>query len=110
MPLELREADLASPTGNLEQAARRARLAFFREMIEAGTVHRVAVGHTRSDQAETVLFRFLRGAATAGLAGIRPITADGIVRPLLSIERAEVEQFLRERGIPWRDDSSKEYP
>ena len=70
----------------------------------------MAVGHTRSDQAETVLFRFLRGAATAGLAGIRPITADGIVRPLLSIERAEVEQFLREHGIPWRDDSTNASP
>ena len=53
-----------------------------------------------------MLFRFLRGAGTAGLAGIRPVTDDGIVRPLLEIDRAEVEQFLRERGIAWRDDST----
>jgi tRNA(Ile)-lysidine synthase len=64
------------------------------------------LGHTQSDQAETVLFRFLRGSGTAGLAGIRPITNDGFVRPLIAIERAGVEQFLRDRKIAWREDSS----
>jgi tRNA(Ile)-lysidine synthase len=91
---------------NLEQAARDARLDFFRGLIETATVDRVATGHTRSDQAETVLFRLLRGAGTAGLAGIRPVTNDGIVRPLLEVDRVEVEQFLRDRGFSWRDDSS----
>lgn len=92
--------------GNLEQAARRARLEFFRGLIESGAVDRIAVGHTRSDQAETVLFRFLRGAGTAGLAGIRPVTSSGIVRPLLDIDRADVEAYLRQRGIAWRQDST----
>jgi len=112
LPFELREACVAAlcqETGdNLEQASRAARLDFFRSLIEARTVDRVATGHTRSDQAETVLFRFLRGAGTAGLSGIRPVTGEGIVRPLLEIERAEVEQYLRERGIPWRTDSSND--
>jgi tRNA(Ile)-lysidine synthase len=103
---EVRETDLRSAAGNLEQAARQARLAFFTDVISTGTVHRVALGHTRSDQAETVLFRFLRGAGTAGLAGIRPVTTTGLVRPLLEIDRTEVEQFLRERSIPWREDST----
>jgi len=66
----------------------------------------VALGHTRSDQAETVLFRFLRGAGTAGLAGIRPMTGDGMVRPLLEVTRSETEAFLRARGIAWREDST----
>ena len=104
LPFCLRELDL--PTGNVEQEARRARLAFFHEQIAAGSADRVALGHTRSDQAETVLFRFLRGSGTAGLSGIRPITAEGLVRPLIEIERAEVERFLRERGIAWREDST----
>jgi tRNA(Ile)-lysidine synthase len=102
LPLELREASL--PPGNLEQAGRNARRAFFAEVMQ--TVDRVAVAHTRSDQAETVLFRFLRGAGTAGLAGIRPVTDEGIVRPLLDVDRAEVLEFLRARGIAWREDSS----
>jgi tRNA(Ile)-lysidine synthase len=93
-------------TENLEQAAREARLAFYRRAIDSGLVHRVATGHTRNDQAETVLFRFLRGAGTAGLAGIRPVTDDGIVRPLLGVTRLQAEQFLRERGACWRDDST----
>ncbi len=67
---------------------------------------RVALGHTRSDQAETVLFRFLRGSGTAGLAGIRPVTSRGLVRPLIEIERSQVAQFLLERGLAWREDSS----
>jgi tRNA(Ile)-lysidine synthase len=53
-----------------------------------------------------VLFRFLRGAGTAGLAGIRPVTSTGIVRPLIDVDRDEIEAFLRERGIAWREDSS----
>ena len=55
--------------GNLEQTARRVRLEFFLGLIRAGELDRIALGHTRSDQAETVLFRILRGAGTAGLAG-----------------------------------------
>jgi tRNA(Ile)-lysidine synthase len=101
-----READ----SSNLEEAARDARLAFFAEVMASGAVDRVAVGHTRRDQAETVLFRFLRGAGTAGLAGIRPVTSTGIVRPLIGIDRDEVEAFLRERGIAWREDSSNLSP
>ena len=106
LPCTMREANFADSIGNLEQEAREARLAFFREMISSGLVDRVALGHTRSDQAETVLFRFLRGSGTAGLAGIRPVTADGIVRPLFDVERTDVEGFLRERSISWREDST----
>ena len=52
------------------------------------------------------LLRFLRGSGTAGLAGIRPVTSDGFVRPLLAVDRADVELYLRERAIPWREDAS----
>ncbi len=110
LPSVIERVDLRSRPGNLEQNARRARLDFFRRQIAGGVCDRVALGHTRSDQAETVLFRFLRGAAGPGLAGIRPVTATGIVRPLLEIDRAEVEQFLTERRIEWRDDSSNRDP
>jgi tRNA(Ile)-lysidine synthase len=91
---------------NLEEAARAARLDFFRAAIAEGFADRAALGHTRSDQAETVLFRLLRGAGGAGLAGIRPVTPAGIVRPLIAVERAAVEGFLKERGLAWREDSS----
>jgi tRNA(Ile)-lysidine synthase len=106
LPASVRTVDIAASDDNLEQAARHVRLAFFREQLASTDTTRIATGHTRNDQAETVLFRFLRGSGGAGLAAIRPITADGLVRPLLDVSRAEVEQYLRERGIPWREDSS----
>jgi tRNA(Ile)-lysidine synthase len=110
LPFELGETDVAAlcheEGENLEQAARAARLAFFRRFLDSDALDRVAVGHTRSDQAETVLFRFLRGSGSAGLAGIRPVTHDGIVRPLLDLERASVAEYLQARGIAWRHDST----
>jgi tRNA(Ile)-lysidine synthase len=91
---------------NFEQAARNARREFFTEFINSGAINRVALGHTRSDQAETVLFRILRGTGTAGLSGIRPATSTGFVRPLLGVDRSEAVEWLRARGIEWREDSS----
>jgi tRNA(Ile)-lysidine synthase len=109
-PFELREVEVAAEPGNLEQAARRARRRFFLEAISSGRVERVALGHTRDDQAETVLDRFLRGSGTAGLAGMRPRSREGLVRPLLFATRAEVERYLRSRGIGWREDSTNRDP
>ena len=91
--------------GNREQAARNARYRWFRQLISQGTVRQVATAHTEDDQAETVLFRFLRGSGTAGLSGIRAHT-QGIVRPLLGASRASLRQYLTARGIVWREDSS----
>src|ERR1039457_5727380 len=106
LPFTLHNLDLSNSPGNLEQSARDARLAFFHQRLASGLASRVALGHTRSDQAETVLFRFLRGSGAAGLAAIRPVTREGIVRPLIEIERPEIVGFLRNRGIPWREDST----
>src|ERR1035437_2711869 len=104
LPFTLHGLDLATAPGNLEQSARNARLAFFHEVLARGLATRIALGHTRSDQAETVLFRFLRGSGATGLAAIRPVTDRGIVRPLIDIERPEIVAFLQERGIAWRED------
>lgn len=92
--------------GNLEEAARRARQALFAEARQALSLDCAATGHTRSDQAETVLFRFLRGSGSAGLAGILPVTAERIVRPLIEIGGHETRAFLGAWGIEAREDSS----
>ena len=104
--LELYSIDGVCDAGNLEQAARRIRREFFHDLIRRGLADRIALGHTRDDQAETVLFRMLRGSGLAGLAGILPVTAEGLCRPLLGVTRSEVEAYLRQRGIPWREDAS----
>jgi tRNA(Ile)-lysidine synthase len=106
LPFYRAEGDVAAVKDNLEQAARLARRRFFADLMATGKVDCVALGHTRDDQAETVLFRFLRGAGLAGLAGIYPATTDGYIRPLIDVTRAEVEAFLRARGIAWREDST----
>jgi tRNA(Ile)-lysidine synthase len=93
--------------GNIEQQARNARREFFlRAMRTAGVVDRIALGHTRSDQAETVLFRLLRGSGLTGLAGMRISTPEGFIRPLLTSSREEVRMWATEQGIAWREDSS----
>jgi len=99
-------APVHGQAGNLENRLRRARREFFSSLIRQDAGSCVALGHTRDDQAETVLFRLLRGSGLAGLAGILPATAEGVVRPLLGSTRAQAEQFLLARGIAWRQDSS----
>lgn len=92
--------------GGVEQGARNARLAFFHALLKDGLAEKVATGHTLSDQAETVLLRLLRGAGSGGLAAIVPRTAEGLIRPLLGIHRAEAEEWLRSRGLGWRIDET----
>src|SRR5438477_6211336 len=93
-------------TGNTEQEARRFRYDFFTQHIAAGHCDAVATGHTLDDQAETVLYRFLRGAGTAGLSGIRPTIDNAFIRPLINLRREEIRAWLRQRSIPWREDES----
>ncbi len=96
----------AVPESNLEARGREARRRFFAAQMAALPLDRIATGHTLDDQAETVLFRALRGAGPGGLAGILPVTAEGIVRPLLEMDRAAVGEYLRERGLEWREDAT----
>ena len=102
----LRQATLGP--GNLEQSARQARQEFFAELITQGIVGRIATGHTRSDQAETVLYRVLRGTGLTGLRGILPVTEQHLIRPLLDVSRLQVESWLRARGVAWREDASNQ--
>lgn len=110
LPVRTERVDLAAFDRNLEQAGRKARLALFRDVVASGAANRVATGHTRSDQAETVLYRLLRGTATTGLRGVLPVTAEGLIRPLLACERPHIEAWLRSRGIGWREDATNANP
>ncbi len=107
LALHLHRCELdEDPRGGLEAAARRARYAYFQRLVDCGACTSIATGHTRSDQAETVLLRLFRGSAGAGLSGILPTLASGVVRPLLDVSRDDVLAFLRERGLAWREDAS----
>lgn len=91
---------------NLEAAARDLRYGFFFSLVRQGKLDKVATAHTANDQAETVLLRLIRGAGTRGLGGIHPVLEGSVVRPFLTLTRAEVEAELTLRGIVSRDDFS----
>ncbi len=103
-----RVSGLAGP--NLEERARHARYEFFARAAVIHGLHCVATGHTLDDQAETFLLHLLRGAGGTGLAGIQPVTSEGVIRPLLEIERKEIETHLRSEGTVWREDRSNRDP
>jgi tRNA(Ile)-lysidine synthase len=105
-------AESGKSVETIEEAARRLRYGWFRQLMASGEVDAVATAHTRDDQAETVLAKFLRGAWTEGLSGIHPSVefAEGrILRPLLGATRAEVEAYLNGLGQGWREDSSNRH-
>lgn len=99
--------------GNLQDAARRARLRLIANWASARDVGAVALGHTQDDQAETVLLRLARGSGVDGLSAMAPVRLRaGLrwIRPLLGVTRADLRAELRRRGIGWVEDPSNEDP
>lgn len=99
--------EVAARRGSLENWARKRRYGFLSKAAATACAQRVAVGHTMSDQAETLLMRLLRGSGTLGLSAM-PYQSGLFIRPLLSIERREVVEYLEVRGIAWREDASNQ--
>lgn len=95
------------PMSGIEEAARVARYEVFEQILASGDL--LLLAHHADDQAETVLFRLLRGSGVAGLAGMpacRPIGAGQLARPLLSLERTEIEHWARAASLDWVEDPS----
>jgi tRNA(Ile)-lysidine synthase len=97
---------------SVEESARELRHGFLQELALKLGAQKIALAHNLDDQAETILHRILRGTGLRGLKGMAPIRVLSrkhdlfVVRPLIEIERYEIEAFLRERGIPYRTDLS----
>lgn len=109
---------------SLEEAARELRYEFLAGVAQQVGAHRIALGHTRDDQVETILMHILRGAGTAGLSGLVPCAplpsphlssrvpmGSGrsnplLIRPLLDITREETARYCQEHGLDPRADSS----
>jgi tRNA(Ile)-lysidine synthase len=90
---------------SLQEAARTARLAVLEQAAARLGCTKVALGHTADDQAETVLFRILRGTGIAGLAGI-PYRRGSFIRPLLDVRRSQILAFLTRRKLDYVADPS----
>lgn len=89
---------------SVEEAGRKERYRIFNEECK-GCNARVAVAHHMNDQAETVLMNLSRGTSLKGIGGIRPVR-DNIIRPLLSVTRAEVETVLKDCGQDYVTDAT----
>ncbi len=90
-----------------EEAGRVARYQAFAKACEKYKCNKVAVAHNSNDRAETMLFNLFRGTGLKGMTGIPPVR-DNIVRPLLCLERCEIEEYLRLRGILYKQDSTND--
>ena len=99
------------PGASLERAAREARYQAFTEVARVGKA--VLTGQHRDDQAETLLFRLLRGAGVRGLAAMpahRTLAGGFLVRPLLDVSRAELEAYAGDHQLKWIEDPSNADP
>jgi tRNA(Ile)-lysidine synthase len=92
---------------SVEDAARTARHEFFERARVTAGADVVALGHTRDDQAETVLLRLTRGAGPRGLAGMHPRNGR-IVRPLLGCRRQDLRAWLDERQLRFVEDATNQ--
>jgi tRNA(Ile)-lysidine synthase len=99
---------------SIEAAGRELRYRWLTSLAREQRLDAIATAHTLDDQAETVLLKVLRGAGTKGLAGIYPVRDIGdssnsgsrVIRPMLSVTRRQVEEYLTALGQTWREDES----
>ncbi len=98
-------ARLGIPRGYGEEAwARKQRYAFLDSLCTSNAV-RIATAHTKNDLAETVLFNIIRGCGQRGAAGI-PATRGAYIRPMLAVERAEIEKYCEDNGVLYVQDAT----
>jgi len=110
VPCEIGSRDVASYAQghrlSIQEAARKVRYAFYREVFDKHGAAKIALGHQADDNAESVLIHLLRGTGPRGLAGIPPVRDGYIIRPLIDMQRAQVLQFLETGGFEYVEDRS----
>jgi len=108
VPLDIQRVNVPlGVSGGREDAARAARYQAFRRYL--GDQDLLLMAHHADDQAETVLFRLIRGTGVAGLAGIpagRPLGRGALYRPWLGVSRERLNQVARAAGLTWIEDPS----
>jgi|WetSurMetagenome_2_1015567.scaffolds.fasta_scaffold01889_5 tRNA(Ile)-lysidine synthase len=95
---------------SVEMAARACRHRFFKDALNRFEAQALALGHTANDQAEEIQLRLLRGTGPSGMAGMRPRTSGGIIRPLLFASRAAISAYLEDQQLSFREDVSNRDP
>jgi tRNA(Ile)-lysidine synthase len=95
--------------GNLQAEAREARYAAAERLRAERGLDWIATGHTRTDLAETVVYRLATSPGSRALLGLRP-RRGAVVRPLLALGRTEIRELAERAELPFRDDPSNEQP
>ena len=92
-----------------EEAGRNARYAFFDEVYNKTKANKIAIAHNANDNAETVIMNIIRGSGISGLKGIEPVRENKFIRPLIEVERANIEEYCAENNLdPKYDESNNE--
>ncbi len=100
---------LSKETGVSEETAGRlARYGFFRELCVKEGFDKIATAHNCDDQAETVLMRLIRGTGIEGMSGIRYVRQDKVIRPILDVEREQIEGYCIENGLSYCTDATNQ--
>lgn len=91
---------------SIEEGARQLRYEMFSEIKDKTKANKIAIGHNLNDQAETILMRIMRGTGLQGLKGIDYIRDGVIIRPILDIERKDIEEYCKHYKLNPRIDQS----
>lgn len=89
-----------------EEAGRKVRYDFFEEILEKTSSNKIAIAHNKNDKVETIIMHLLRGSGISGLQGIEPIKNNKIIRPIIQIERSEIENYCEQNQLEPRIDKS----
>lgn len=89
-----------------EMAGRNVRYDFFEEVLKREGFNKVATAHNANDQAETILFRLMRGTGLEGIGGIKVSRDNKIIRPVLCLTREEVEEYINLKNLSPRIDKT----
>ena len=89
-----------------EEAGRILRYEFFDEILEHTNSQKIAIAHNKNDKAETIIMNLLRGAGLTGLKGIEPIRNNKYIRPILEMERNEIEEYCEYNSLNPRIDKT----
>ncbi len=90
----------------LEEAGRKIRYEFFEEVCTKVGANKIAVAHNKNDKVETMIMHMLRGSGISGLQGIQPKTNNKIIRPIIEIERNDIEKYCEQQNLNPRIDQS----
>lgn len=92
----------------LEETGREIRYQFFEEVAKNESANKIAIAHNMNDKIETILMNIIRGSGTLGLKGIEPTREGKYIRPLIEIERKDIEEYCREKSLNPRIDKTNE--